>query len=438
MIERTVDMEENKFIFVQRVEGEERKLVYDYKKCNGCGMCVYACPVNAIELGPIHDIALGLEMPPITLDHVKCSYCGICYSFCPFNAFEFYVNGEKISKEELPLTLSGETKRDEEKCVNCTLCYKVCPTQAITRVVKVTRETIPEKNEGLEGKIEVDKEKCNLCGICAEFCEVFQMVEKDPHPENVMPYEDILVDESKCDYCALCVDICPEEAIKVEGKRIEADVSDYAEVSVDDEKCSRCGYCEEVCPYDAIMVSKPIFGELYLYEPRMYRCDPVGCGACIKVCKHNRVWFVSKDKGRVHFNERFCIYCGACENSCPYDLIAVKRDVVFTREKVVNEPWRESWEEAVYRITKKVRAEEPRVKFAKVSQQFEVKEEEFSVTTPDEAAIKLLESRISVAEKILKRAAVRKAIEEKRFEDFLRMVDKYASGEDKGKEKQKA
>ena len=363
MIERDVEMFDTKFRFIQRAKDEVRELIYDYKKCNGCGICVYACPVNAIELGPIHDIAVGLEMPPVTIDHTKCAFCGICFAFCPFNVYEFYINGVKIDKDEMPLSPTSFTELIEDKCVYCTLCYKACPEEAITRDVKITRQDIPEKNEGIEGELIIDREKCNLCGICAEFCEAFKMVEKDPSPEDPMPYEDILFDEEKCDYCKLCEEICPEEAIKVEGKRIEFKLDKIAEIRIDQEKCSHCAYCEVVCPYDAIKTVKPIEGRLYLYEPRMYRCDPVGCGACIKICKHNKVWYVSKEKGRVYFNEDHCIYCGACENSCPYDLIAVERESYYTKEIVTYEPWIDSWHNALERIIAKRRAEEPERKF---------------------------------------------------------------------------
>ena len=424
MIEREIDMFDTKFKLTQKAKDEVRELIYDYKKCNGCGICVYACPVNAIELGPVHDIAVGLEMPFVTIDHTKCAYCGICYAFCPFNAFEFYINGEKIKKDELPLSPTGFTELIEDKCVYCTLCYKACPDEAITREVKITRQEIPEKNEGLEGKLIVDKDKCNLCGICAEFCEVFKMVEKEPSPTDPLPYEDILLDESKCDYCKLCEEICPEDAIKVEGgKRIEFKLEKLAEIYIDQEKCSHCAYCEAVCPYDAIKTIKPIEGELLLYEPRMYRCDPVGCGACIKVCKHNKVWYVSEEKGRVYFNADHCIYCGACENACPYDLIAVERTNFYTKEIVTYEPWIDSWHNALLRIVEKRKAEEPERKFFR-EEKLEVAEEVVEHREIDREALKVIEKKIEVIEKTLKKPFVRRAIERGNVEAFIKNIKK--------------
>ena len=421
MIERNVEMFDTKFKFIQRAKDEVRELVYDYKKCNGCGICVYACPVNAIELGPVHDIAVGLEMPPVTIDHTKCAFCGICFAFCPFNVYEFYINGTKISKDEMPLSPASFTELVEDKCVHCTLCYKVCPTEAITRDVKITRQEIPEKNEGIEGKLTIDREKCNLCGICAEFCEAFRMVEKDPSPEDPMPYEDILFDEEKCDYCKLCEEICPEEAIKVEGRRIEFELKEIAGIRIDQEKCSHCAYCEVVCPYDAIKTVKPIEGRLYLYEPRMYRCDPVGCGACIKVCKHNRVWYVSKEKGRVYFNEDHCVYCGACENACPYDLIAVERESYYTKEIVTYEPWIDSWHNALERIIAKKRAEEPERKFVK-EREIKIAEEVIEKREIDKEALKILEEKLSPVEKMLKKPFIRRAIEMGNIETFVKKL----------------
>ena len=45
------------------------------QECNGCGVCVGACPVNAIIL---NDVAI--------VDENKCTGCGICIGRCPLGA----------------------------------------------------------------------------------------------------------------------------------------------------------------------------------------------------------------------------------------------------------------------------------------------------------------------------------------------------------------
>lgn len=49
-------------------------IVLDESKCNGCGLCVQACPASAMHVHP----DTGKPMP--------CTKCGICATYCPTGA----------------------------------------------------------------------------------------------------------------------------------------------------------------------------------------------------------------------------------------------------------------------------------------------------------------------------------------------------------------
>jgi len=356
-IEKEMEVEGSVIKSIQRSEDSVRVLDYDYKKCNGCGICVALCPTRALALGPVIEIATGLDAPPVLIDLDACVFCGMCAAFCPVDAYRMTANGRDYREmEEYPHLVSEA--EPNERCLPCGLCEPVCPAEAIAVVFSPTRDFFgplreEERGEG-KGKIEVDKEKCNLCGRCAKFCEAFLLLDRDPHPRDLVPFEQLLVDEDLCDHCGLCVGICPEEAIKVEGNplELEEEFKFEGEIEVDPNKCIGCGRCLLVCPYDAMDVTKPFEGDIRLVERQLPLCDPLGCHACFNVCPAD-CWHVGED-GKVKVEKDQCIFCGACANSCHVFAVEVDRTGV-SHTKVKETPWAEEWKEAISSITSKSR-----------------------------------------------------------------------------------
>ncbi len=342
------EVEGSHFLFTQKTGKSKKLLDYDYKRCSGCGICVEVCPKKAIELGPLIEIATGLEAPPVIIDHTKCSFCGMCAAFCPVKAVRMTVNDKDILElQEFPHLDSSVVFND--KCLPCLICKKSCPEEAIS--VEFTfpkKETLAPFKEGRKGEIEVDMEKCTLCGACAELCPAFVLVEKKAKADDLMPFENLLVDREKCDYCGICVPFCPEEAIKVKGEFFGEAPKLTGNIKVDDAKCTRCGWCEAVCPYDAAEVTKPFEGEIELIPAKLKGCDPVGCHGCFNVCP-SKAWIIPKDK-KIDVVRDFCTYCGACEKACHVKAIGVKR--TNTRHTPVEEtPWAEDWKKAIVCLT---------------------------------------------------------------------------------------
>ncbi len=347
-ISKEMDIQGSHFLYMQLSDRSLRTLDYDYKRCIGCGLCVDICPTHALETGPLKEIATGLDAPPVMLDLEKCTFCSMCVNFCPVNALSMEYAGD-FPEEDLYPRYSSFIKMNEN-CLPCSLCAAACPEEAIE--VEYTfpkKEELTPFKEGAQGEIEVDTDKCNLCGVCAAFCDAFILLEADPSPDAMMPFEQLLVDEDQCDYCMLCQDLCPEDAIKVRGERSGEAPQLTGNINVNEDKCTLCGWCRAICPYDAVDLKKPFEGEISLIGKNVDRCDPLGCHACFNVCP-SHLWYVPESGAKIAMKEDLCTYCGACVNVCPDDVMTVSRSKV-NHTDIPESPWACEWKDAIDCLT---------------------------------------------------------------------------------------
>ena len=327
----------------QRLLKAVNNLILNAETCTGCGICVDACPEEAIVLGPVGATRRGAidYADPVDVDPEKCSYCGVCVIMCPFNAMTLKIDGEErlpiLEKEGFP-QYDMVTVIDEEKCTRCTICEEVCPRDAIARDVPAFEggdEAGKPRQSALQTKttFTVDDEKCTYCGICGELCPSITVVRKPVSPETGKVEGEVLWEESTCDGCMICVEACPEDAITLEREFVGDKLPGKVDIQQDD--CCTCRWCVETCPEEAITVEKIFEGEIEIYPEKC----PGGCSTCVEVCPCNALYLPSpvpaKDLTRggiepnIAINKDFCIFCGACVNACPSeDAIILKRTAI--------------------------------------------------------------------------------------------------------------
>ena len=218
-------------------------------------------------------------------------------------------------------------KLTRERCIGCDICMVACPQEAVSLASPVTEDGRLVKRRIAD----FDRRKCTFCGACVVLCPSNAVEIETNGKRNIGVVESkvfptllrrIEVDVGKCGTecnCA-CQDSCPTKAIEVvlKGKE-KAEAPKIEQVTVDEEACIFCGKCESACPKGAIKVTRPFSGFVGLGAAAC----PKSCQICVDACP-TRV--VSRgNNGNLSVDERFCIYCSACQAACPEKIISVTR-----------------------------------------------------------------------------------------------------------------
>jgi 4Fe-4S ferredoxin len=269
---------------------------------------------------------------------------------------------EELSIEWVLHVKNYKLNVDKNRCAGCQICSLACPKEAI----RIEKQSKAHGEKAQKAKIDIDLPKCNFCGICDILCpygaisvtvdgkHLLSVLDKESFPHMV---RDIRVDPSKFPMDRdRSEDVCPMELIKVhfstaDGRPVE-DPGSLNEseqhalavnVEVDKEHCPCCGICEAKLPQGAIHVRKMLSGKLAI-KPE--KC-PQGCTDCLDVCPITEVLYLSDDDKKVHANEMFCVYCGACKVVCP-----VGEALDFKRTRINHTPVRSgAWNKALERLT---------------------------------------------------------------------------------------
>ncbi|MEN6478738.1 MAG: 4Fe-4S binding protein [Anaerolineales bacterium] len=227
------------------------------------------------------------------------------------------------SDERLVLTRPMVTRRYEltvrhDVCCGCDLCAKVCPKEAIT----LSTPVVADGRLIVPARVDIAEDKCIFCGECVALCPTHALgmtVNGEPEVPVIQGKAFPLLirrmvvnqDPLEANLDVSYIERCPSGALSAEIERDEQGVVRCVRnVRIDRALCFNCTRCMVEGPTGAFEITKPYLGRVSLDASLC----PTGCQACADACPTHALTY---EGNAVVLDERFCLYCGACERVCP-------------------------------------------------------------------------------------------------------------------------
>lgn len=138
-------------------------------------------------------------------------------------------------------------------------------------------------------------------------------------PPGALPEAEFI---TRCIRCNQCAEVCENDCIQF----VSGSAADGTPMILPREKgCILCMSCNNVCPTGALRPIAPDcedvrthvrMGTAVVDENICSSYNNAICGACIRACPFREIALKTGMRERPIVDERECVGCGLCENSC--------------------------------------------------------------------------------------------------------------------------